>query len=91
MKSEIKRLQKLAGINESRECFECWDDAGSPLDGQRTEIPVAEDGEDVVDAEMMDFLAEDSFPRLEFEEAVLAAHKAGLDKEELHIIINQTI
>ena len=27
---------------EDKECFECWDDSGSPLDGQRTEIPVME-------------------------------------------------
>lgn len=53
-------------------------DAGSPLDGQRTEIPISEAGT--------------IYPRIEFEKAVLAAHYQGnLSKEELHSIIDQAI
>lgn len=55
-------------------------DAGSPLDGQRTERPIGETGSGTM------------YPRIEFEKAVLAAHYEGkLTKEELHIIIDQAI
>jgi len=57
-----------------------------------SESNVSEDGpENIADTEMMDFLDEGGFPRLDFEEAVLAAHKAGISREEMQMIINQTV